>query len=249
MSTTIDVTLATYDYKYEARVWRADVEESFQQKKETRTEYTVFDGQILRTVETIWEFADAIAAASVQLPDPPATFIFVDGTYRKDAAFVFQKTHIKTTTYEAYGEASYLLVIEDFDVLAGTITRTQSIIDGKVPLAPTLSSALSNLIQQPISTELDDNCDFLETRTVIDNQYLESADDAARAARRKLQRETAVVRRVKHRANPLMKIGDTVRLIARKRGLDARHVLTRREIALTEDGGANQTSELEFWTR
>ncbi len=246
---TVTKVLATYDFKYELALWRKDIEESFQQTKQVTTNYTVVDGQILATVETTWEFADAIAAKSPQLPDPPTTFLFVDNTYRKDAAFVFQKTHIKTTTYEAYGDTAYLVTIEDYNVLTRETTRTVSIIDGKIPLAPTINSALTNLILQPITIILEDNCDFIESRTTIDNQWLESADDGATVARRALQRETAITRRLKQAANPMMKIGDTVRLIDEKHGLDARHMLTRRSITLDENGAADQVTEMEFWTR
>lgn len=246
---TVTKVLATYDFKYELAIWRADIEESFQKTKQITTNYSVVDGQILATVETTWEFADAIAAKSPQLPDPPTTFLFVDNTYRKDPAFVFQKTHIKTTTYEAYGDTSYLVTIEDYNVLTRETTREVRIIDGKIPLAPTVNSALTNLILQPITLILEDNCDFIETRTTIDNQWLEDGQDGANASRRKLQRETAIVRRLKHAANPQMKIGDTTRIVDEKRGLDARHIVTRRTITLDENAAADQVTEFEFWTR
>jgi hypothetical protein len=238
-----------HDYKYEPRLWRADVEESFQKTKQTRVDYTVADGQVVKTVETVWEFADAIAEVSAQTPEPPHTFLFIDGTYRKDSAYVFQKTHIITTTWSAYGDGAYLLTIEDYDVLTGKTTRTVSVVDGKIPLAPTINSSLTNLIQQPILTNLEDNCDFVNTRTDLANGYIEDGTDASKAAKRRQQRDTAVVRRVSHAANPLMQIGDTIRLVAEKRGLDARHVLTHKSITVDENGAADQKSEMEFWTR
>lgn len=246
---TIATVIYIHNYKYGPTDWRADIAESYQQTKKVHTDYTVVDGQVLRTVETTWEFASAIAYRSVQLPDPPPTFIYVDGTYRADPAYIFQKTHIKTTAYEAYGDTSYLVTIDDFNVLTGQVTHSVSVVDGKIPLAPTQNSALTNLVQQPTSASLEDNCGFVTTTTVINNQYLESAEDAATAARRQMQRDTAIVRRLKHAANPMMKLGDTVQIIDEKRGLDARHILTRRTFTLDANGGAEQVSEFEFWTR
>jgi len=244
-------TLKAYDYKYEARVWRKDVAESFQKTKTVKTDYVVNDGQIAETIETTWEFASAKAARTNQLPDPPGgtTFLYIDGSYRKEAAYIFQITHIKTTTYQAYGTDAYLLTIEDRDVLNNTVTTTTSIIDGKAPLAPTVNSALSNLIQQPILNVLDDNCDFIPGTDTIDGTYLDDGSDAAKAAKRAMQRNTAIVRRVKHAANPLMKIGHTIRLVDPARGLDARHILTRRTIEMTDAGAADEVLEMEFWTR
>lgn len=244
-------TLKHYDYKYEPRLWRKDVEEAFQTKKKVETLYTVVDGQVVQTVETLWEFASAKAARSVQLPDPPGgtSFVYIDGSYRADPAYVFQKTHVKTTTFEAYGDAAYIARIEDLDVLANTITREVRIIDGKIPLAPTQNSALTTLVQQPITGVLDDNCDYVPGTTTVSGGYLEDATDGSKAARRALQRATAIVRKVRHGANPLMKIGQTIRLIDPKRGIDARHVLVGRTIELTEEGGANEMLELEFWIR
>jgi hypothetical protein len=247
---TVEVLSRRHDFKYENRTWRADVQESFQKTTQNRTDYTVEDGQIVKTVETIWAFADAVAAASSQLgAEPLPSFLFFDKTYRKDPAYTFQKTHIKTTTYSAYGDSSYLLTISDYDVLTGKTTRTVSVVDGKMPLAPTINSALSNMVQRPIISDLEDNCDFIGSKTDIGNAYLEDGSDAARAAKRALQRVTAIVRTVTHPANPLMKLGHTVRLVAEKRGLDARHILTRRTITLDENGSAQQTTDFEFWTR
>jgi hypothetical protein len=246
---TVTVLSRRHDFKYEGRIWRADVQESFQKTKRTRMDYTVVDGQIVKTVETIEEFADAIAAVSSQAAEPPVTFFFFDTTYRKDPAYILQKTHVKTTTYQAYGEGSYLVTLDDYDVLTGLTTRSTSIIAGKIPLAPTINSALSNLTLRPIISDLNDNCDFIGAKTTIGGAYLEDESDAAKVAKRQLQRVTAIMRNLNHGANPQMKIGQTVRLVAAKRGLDARHVLTRRTISLDDKGAAKQTTGLEFWVR
>jgi len=242
------LTLAAYDYKYEPSVWRKDVNEAFQLIKKVKTDYTVVDGQIVQSVATTWTFDSAIAQRSVQLPPPPVTFLYVDGSYRADPAFIFQKTHVTTTTYSAYGETSYQLTIDDYDVLNNKLTRTVSIVDGKLPLAPTVNSALSNLIQLPVSAELDNNCDSVPSTLVIDNAWAEDPTEAGRVERRALQRATAIVRRFKHGANPLMRIGHTVRLVDAKRALDARHMLTHKTTVVGEEGGADQTTEVEFWS-
>lgn len=246
-------TVKTYDFKYETRVWRSEVAETLRQKKQVRTEYTInpASGQIVETIETTWEFQSAKAERTNQLPDPPGggTFLYIDGSYRANAAYIFQKTRIKTTLYEAYGDTSYRLTIEDRDVLNNVVVRSTSIIDGKAPLAPTVGSALTTLIQQPITGILDDTCgDYVPSTTVLDGAYLEDSSDAAKAARRKRQRDTAIVRRVKHGANPLMKIGQTIRLADQKRTLDARHILVGKTLEMREDGGADETLEMEFWT-
>jgi len=245
----MSTVLAAYDYKYEANVWRGDVEETFQTSKRVTTDYTVVDGQILRTVETTFEFASAIAERSVQLPDPPTTFLYVDGTYRKDRVYIFQKTHIKTTTYSAYGDGAYLLTIDDLNVLTGVTTHTTSIIDGKIPLAPTVASSLSNLIQQPITGILDDNCDGITKTLVIDSEFVQDEGEAAKVAKRRMQRETAIVRRVKHSLNPLMKIGHTIRVVDPERDVDARHMLMGKHFTMDEKGSADEVLELECWTR
>lgn len=246
---TITNVIARYDYKYGATDWKKDVQETFQQISEDGTLYAVSDGQIVQTIETIWEWQSAVAEKSPQLPDPPATFIYADKTYRKDAAYIFQRTHVLTTTYEAYGDTAYKKTVDDFDVLRAQHTITVSIVDGKIPMAPTVGSPYSALINQPITEVLEDNCDFIETRTTIDSQYLQNWAEGATAARRKLQRETAVVRRVQMPANPLMRRGQTVRLVSRKRGVDKRHVLARRTITIDENGGAVMVPELEDWVR
>lgn len=245
----MSTVLAAYDYKYQANVWRGDVNETFQASKRVKTEYTVVDGQVVKTVETTWEFASAIAERSVQLPDPPTTFLYVDSTYRKDRVYIFQKTHIKTTTYSAYGDGAYLVVIDDLDVLTGINTHTTSIIDGKIPLAPTVGSSLSNLIQQPITEVLDDNCDSIDKTITIDSEYLQDESEGAKLAKRRMQRETAIVRRVKHGVNPLMKIGHTIQVIDPKRSVDGRHVLLGKHFTMGENGAADEVLEMEFWTR
>lgn len=245
----MSVLLAAYDFKYEGSVWRGDVAEIFQPSKRVATNYIVADGQIIQTTETTWEYASAVAEKSIQLPDPPTTFLYVDGTYRADRVYIFQKTHIVTTTYSAYGAGAYLLVIDDLEVLTGIVKHSVSIIDGKIPLAPTVSSSLSNLIQQPINLVLDDSCDSIPSTVVVDNQYIQNEDEGSKMAKRRMQRETAIVRRVKHGVNPLMKIGHTVQLIDPKRGVDARHILLGKSFTMSVDGAADEVLEMEFWIR
>lgn len=251
--------VAIHDYKYAPGVWRGDIAETFQKAKQVKTDFTVVDGQVVRTRETTWAWASALAAKTPQIPEPPATFLYaVDatsgvttagGSYRANPTYIFQKVLIRTTTYSAYGDGAYLVHVATYDVLTGITTYTSSIVDGKIPLSPTVNSALSNLIQQPVVGVLDDNCDSIPTTTVIGDAYIEDNDDAAKVARRRMQRETAIVRRVKHAANPLMRLGHTIRLVDDKRGLDARHVLTGKSVTIDAEGGADEVLELEFWGR
>lgn len=241
--------LVSHDFKFEANVWRGEVAETFRKTKQIRTNYLVADGQIIKTVESTWEYASAEAERSVQIPEVPATFLYVDGSYRADPEYIFQKTHIKTTTYSAYGDTSYLLTIADLNVLTGVTQHSTSIVDGKLPLAPTVSSNLSNLIQQPITGVLDDACDTIPATIAIDSPYAQDEGEAAALAKRRMQRETAIVRRVKHGVNPLMRIGQTVQLIDDKRGVDARHIITGKSFSYSEEGAADETLEMENWIR
>jgi hypothetical protein len=183
-------------------------------------------------------------------PNTGPPYFYQDGNYRVDAAFIFQKTHIKTTTYEAISATSYDVTIDDYDVLTGVHTITHATIDGKLPLALTLNSALSNLIQRPLVGTLDDNCGFVPSSTPLNLPWAESASDIGVAAKRANQRATAILRRVKGKANPLIRIGDTVRLIDARRSLDANHMTVARVISINQETGeASMTLDLEDWTR
>jgi hypothetical protein len=243
-----DKVLARFDWKYGGKDWRLDQAESFQQTRDIQTDYTVVDGQILKTVETTREFADAIAGVPINIRTGPP-YLFADGSFRKDPHFIFQKTHIKTTTYEAFGDGAYRLTIEDLDVLTGKITTSVSVIDGKIPLAPTVKSALSNLTQIPVLGILDATCDYVDTKEAVTVIYAGDDGETARAAKRRMQRATAIVRTVKRAANPLIRVGNTVRLIDAKRVLDARHMVVARTITIKEDGGADMTLTTEYWTK
>jgi hypothetical protein len=246
---TVTRTLAHFDFQYGDADWRRDLEETFQLWQRIATDYTVVDGQVVREVETTWEFASAIAYVAINpITGPP--YFYADGNYYADPAFIFQKTHIKTKTYSSISDNSYDITIDDYDVLLNKHTITHVQIDGKIPLAVTVNSALSNLVQQPLVGSLSDECGFVDSKQPIDLPWAESEADVAKATKRAMQRATAVVRRVKCKANPFIKITDTVLLIDDKRQLNAPHLVVAKTTTLNpETGEATDTIDLEDWTR
>lgn len=245
------VVLRAFDYKYADKDWRSEVEETYQLTVQKTTEYTVVDGQINRVKEFTWEFADPLAAASTD-PINGTTYFFADNTWRVAPAYSFQATGVKTTTYEASGLNSYQVTVDDFSPLTGATTRTTSLAAGAGPPAPTINTALSGLISQTSFATLTDSCldDFVDSKKALRFAWAETAEELARAARRAMQRDSAIIRTIKMPTNPLIKIGDTVRLVDPKRSLDALHLVTARAIANNLDtGDSTMTLTLEYWVR
>jgi hypothetical protein len=241
------VTRARFDYKYGEKDWRKDPVESFQRTKEIRTAYTTFDGHIVRTVETTREWASAEAqVASDPIAGPP--YFYADGKYHADVSEIFQTTHVKTITYESYSATSYQITIDDFDVLLNKHTITRQVIDGKIPLAPTIKSALTNLTQRPIVGTLNHQCEWVENTVPLDLPWAEDSSDMAKAARRKAQRDSAIVREITAPANPLVKIGHTIRLVDAPRSIDAKHVLVNKVAKYdSRDASLKDELTLEYW--
>jgi hypothetical protein len=237
------------DFKYGSSDWREDREETFRKTQQVRTQYTVVDGQVVRTVETTTSYASALSAVGTDPTVGPPWF-YADKTYRADPAYKFQDTRIVTTTYEELSGDSYQVTIDDFDVLAGTHTITHKIIDGKIPLAPTKGSSLTNLLLRPVVVQYIQTCDFVENSTSIDLQYAETEDEMSAAVRRQRQRDTAVVRELDIPANPFIRAGHTVRLIDAGRSIDKRVIVVGGKVTHSADT-ARATTHLvtEDWQK
>lgn len=236
-----------FNYKWAGNDWRKDDAETFQRTKEVRTTYTVFDGHIVRTVETTREWASAEAqVAADPVAGPP--YFYADGKYHADVSEIFQTTHIKTITYESYSATSYQITIDDYDVLLNTHTITRQVIDGKIPLAPTTRSALTNLIQRPLVGTLAHTCEWVDNTVPLDLPWAEDPSDLSKAARRKAQRDSAIVREISAPANPLVRIGHTIRLIDAARSIDARHMLVNKAAKYdSKDASLKDDLTLEYW--
>ncbi|MDQ6892200.1 MAG: hypothetical protein M3167_06290 [Acidobacteriota bacterium] len=241
------MSIYRHEWKYGAADWRRDLAETFGLLKIQSTKYRVVDGEIVETVDTITEYEDPIAGVPANPDGPPD--LYADGSYRADPVFQFINTHIVTTTYQATGPDSYTAQIDDFNILTGETTHRTVSINGSLPVAMTKGSVLSNLTQQPIVATLYDPCDFVSSKLAYTVEFAETEDDLSAVARRKMQRATAIVRKVTLAANPLIKIGDTVRLVSTQRLLDGLHIVVGRTITVDPVGDAKMLLELEFWTR
>jgi hypothetical protein len=238
---TITAVRLVRDFKYGPRDWRKDPEEAFQKTKQTLTRNYVVDGQLVKAV--VRESGFGNQAASV------TAFPFADSSFRAKPEDSFQPLKTTVSTFEAYGDRAHIVSIVSFDPLTGEVSRNTSIADGDVPLAPTVRSILSSLQSRTILASIEDNCGTIDSRTDISSQWAQSITDASTMIKRRVQRETAIVRRFTHAANPLMKLGDTLRLVSERRGLDALHILVQRTISVDENGAGNETLTTEYWTR
>jgi hypothetical protein len=240
------------DYKYSDGVWSNQVAETFQLVNEKRTSYIVSAGYITQQVQSEYSFYDRAAPASTT-PETPPPYYFPDATFRYDPAYTLQLTAQGTTDYAASGSSSVQVTTADFNPATGQFDTTTTTVAGNAPRAITVNSAFTSLVQQPTAGTLIDGCideHFVSGKASLDLPWAETAEEVNRATRRQMQRDSAMVRRVALAANPLMKIGDTVRLVDQKRTVAASHMLTGKKITRnTETGAANMQLTLEFWVR
>ncbi len=242
--TTID---ARFDYKYADADWRKDIAETFQKTKNVNTAYTCSDGHLVRTVATTTTFASAIArVAADPIKGPP--YFYADKNFYADVAWIFQVTLIVTTDWEAFSVTSYKITIDTFDVLKNTHTVTTQIVDGNIPLAPTISSGLTSLVQRPLIGSLNAKCTWVDNTKPLDLPWAENPDDMAKAAKRQQQRDSAILREFTAPWNPLLKVGMTVFLVHPSRGIAAKHIVVG--IKGTVDpvnARAKMDLQLEYW--
>lgn len=240
---------AAFDYKYGTADWRADAVETFQKTKEVRTKYTSSDGQLIRTVETTTSWASGLAeVATNPITGPP--YLYADGQFHADVSEIFQVTQIKTSTYEEFSENSYQVTIDTFDVLKNKHTITHQIIDGKIPLAPTRKSSITALILRPLVGQLLHQCSWVPDSVQLDLPWAENSTEMGRAAKRQWQRDSAPVRVIQMPANPLMKLGHTVRRIDAARSTDCMEVIVGvKHTVSSETGKATTELTLEHWAR
>jgi hypothetical protein len=244
---TSTVVRARFDYKYSANDWRKDAVETFQPVRKVGTRYTVADGHLVRTIETTREFASAEAqVAADPIAGPP--YFYADGKYHADVAQIFQTTRIKTTTYEDYSATSYQITIDDFDVLLNKHTITRQVIDGKIPLAPTVRSSFTNLIQKPLVGTIDHKCAWVDNTTPLDLPWAEDDEDMGKAGRRQAQRDSAIVRKITIPSNALVQPGHTARLVHAVRDIDANHMIVSKQTRYeSKDATLKDDLGLEYW--
>lgn len=240
------------DHKYQSTVWRSDREETFQEIEQERTDYGITGGYIARQTESKWEFFNK-PAASTPTPQSPPPYFFGDATFRANPAYTKQLTEVKTTSYESQGGNSIAVTVEEYDPVTGTTSGGTNVIFGTLPAAITRNSVFSRLVQRPISGTMIDGCidaHFVPGRTALNLEWAEDEDDIARATRRQMQRDSAVVRRLRCAANPLMRVGQIIMLIDLGRSIRAKHVLVAKKTTRNwETGDATAQLTLEFWPR
>lgn len=246
---TVNTIVAKFDFKYSDSDWRKDRVETYQKSKEVATHYTVADGHVVQTIETTSTWASALSQISTTpITGPP--FLYADENFYADAAFIFQTTQIKTTDYQEFSSTSYRVDVDTFDVLNNKHKHETFYIDGKIPLAPTKQSSLSNLVMRPLVGTLNVDCDSVPSTDPLDLPYVETETEMGRATKRKMQRDNATVRTLSMPLNPLMEIGDTVDLIIHERTIHAKHILTAfSQMISSQTGEARGDLELEFWPK
>jgi hypothetical protein len=247
-----DTPISTRDYKYSDGLWAEPVAETFQLVDEKRTDYTVLGGYILRQVEAEYAYYDRLAPAS-PTPENPPPYYFPDGTYRVDPAYTLQLTAQKTTSYTATGTNNLSVTTSVFDPTTGQYNTVTTTISGNAPRATTVNSSFSTLVQEPQAGTLIDDCiegHYVPGKVGLSIEWAESQAEMSTAIRRQMQRDSAIVRRVKCATNPLMRIGQTIKLVVPKREIAARHVLVGKRSTRNLETGANDMQlTLEFWTR
>ncbi len=235
---------AVFDYKYQATDWRADLQEPFQQTKRVSTQYVSDDGHLIRKIETTETFASAESTINNDpVTGPP--YKFADGKFYANSPWIFQTTRIVTSSFEEISDTSYRVKIDDFDVLKNIHVFSEQIVDGKLPLTPTKSSALTSLVLRPIVGTLTHQCDWVPNTVPLDVPFAESQEDADKAA----QRDHAIVRTLEAPMNPFRRRGHTIRLVDAVRMIDRLHMLTavKRTIS-AETGLLKDVLTLEDWS-
>jgi hypothetical protein len=244
------IAFAAFDYKYGDADWRADPAEDFRVTKKVRTVYTTDgDQHLIKTVAETTSWASAIARIADNIVTGPP-YWYADKDFHADVHEQFQLTRRVTTTYEAFSDTSYQVTIHDLDVLTGIDKVSHQIIDGKIPLAPVIKSALTSTIYRPLVAQLEDKCEFVDNTQPLDLPYAENESEMQRAATRQEQRDRAILREFSAPMDPTLEIGMTIRLIHPSRSIDALHILTTRKATIDpENGGAKDDLGLEFWQR
>jgi hypothetical protein len=244
--------IAPRDYKYSDGTWAAAVAETFQLVNEKRTDYTVEAGYITAQAESEYGFYNRAAPRPTPATTAPPYF-FADGSWRTDQAFSLQLIAQKTTGYAATGTSNITVVTATFNPATGQFETSSLTIAGNAPRATTVSSVYTTLTQQPQAGTLIDDCiaaHYVPGKVGLSLQWAENQTEVNTAARRQMQRDSAIVRRVKCAANPQMKVGQTFKVTNQKRSIDAKHMLvSKRTTRNLETGAADMQLTFEFWIR
>lgn len=245
------MTVQAYDYRYGDLDWRSEIAETFRMVKDVKTLYSSTFGTLTGTKETRTEWADAMAVAPADpLTSPP--YFFADSTWRRDPAYTFQAVLVTTVTYQQTGPDSYQQITVTLDLLTGETSTDVQTFSGIPPRVQTVNTALTSLVVQPTFGTLEDDCldEFVESKKSLTLKWAETDQEFSNSIRRQMQRDSAIVRSWTMAANPLIKIGHTVRVIHPKRSIDALHIVTARTITRnSETGDCSMKLTVEYWVR
>lgn len=240
-----------YDYRYGALDWRSEQVETLQVVKDDKTIYSSTFGTLTATQQTVTEWADKEAVAPADpLTSPP--YFFPDNTWRKDSAYTFQPTSVRTVAYQATGPDSYQVATTTLDPLTGQTSTDVQTFSGITPRVQTVNTALSSLTVQPVFATLTDDCldEFVESKKSVTTLWAETNTEMQNQMRRQMQRDSAIIRSWSMAANPQMKMGDTIRLVHPKRSIDALHILRDRTTTWnSETGDCTMRLTVEYWVR
>lgn len=245
--------LCCFDFQYGEKKFRFDDHETLRPSRFVKVAYTNVDGQQVRIEEATSRYWNAVGRLPAAPCDNQGGFFFADGGFRELSVDQFAIAQLKITEHEAVGTGGYSVATTVHSLIGGDVDRVFQVVPGKIPLAPTRRSALTAFVQSAYTSVITDDCvtqDFVQSaRTAIDLPWAEDQSDVQRAATRRMQRATAIPRQVTLRANPLMKVGQTLRLIDATRGLDSKHLIVGRRITMDPSGGAMMELDLECWVR
>jgi hypothetical protein len=240
--------VTAYPWQYSAKRWGADSFETFRVVSEVRTIYSTSDGQIVETDEITSGYGSPVA-------NPINGFLYGDGVYRAEAVETFRPLVERRVSMTAIGEGSYEIALVETDIMSGRTTTLVSIVDGTMPLAPNVASAISGTFGKPVVSQMVDlalSAAFAFTRpTTPDNfPYAQNLDELRAAQLRSIQRAAAIKRQIKMPARPDYKIGQTLETIDENRNSDAAEIIVGRQISHDgQTGEAGMVLDVENWPR
>lgn len=239
------VTRRLNEYKFGPKDFRRDFVETFQLIKRVRRQFFNIDGQLARTVETTKSWASALATIAGDPANGPP-WLYADGNFHADRAEIFQTTRELTKKYEAFSDTSYVVRIDDFDVLLNFHKYSTETLDGKVPAAPTKHSDITSLLLRPLIGQMHHQCEWVRNSVPLALPWAETQLQMGKAAKLQQQIDSALVRSITIPLNPFVEPNDTALLIDSARMINKRCLINNVQHVMNSDNGQSNTV-LTLW--